>query len=325
MDPSAQRAAELLAWELGSRKSVEVRVTCEITNYLTSAEKPQAFDRVVEHYIETASGQRFCDYRGMKGDKVVSRSTHYADGKKFADVNYSPNDPDQQASVYIKRTYWMEEASDRRQAPQPLLFLYVGRHPLNEALSKAEAMGKQEVIGRKCDVFRFPRVQWTAPQDQVFYLDTATAIPLKVEAYRVAADRDGKEPLGVWSAESLDQVHGHFVTMKSNQTEYGKDGTPTFMWKYNVESIEFDKTYNSSMFWPTLQPGVTVFDAVANKIREVPGGSRAQPTDLKGSVVSPTPVRATPPGDWTAFGSVAAFLIGVAILIMGGVLWRRQR
>jgi hypothetical protein len=87
----------------------------------------------------------------------------------------------------------------------------------------------------------------------------------------------------------------------------------------------FDKTYNSSMFWPTFQPGVKIFDAVANKVREVPGGSRAQPSDLKRSVVTPTPVQATPPGDWTAFGSVTAFLVGVTILIMGGVLWRRQR
>ena len=225
MDSIAERAARQLAEEMESRKSIEVRCELTINNHTARPSGTMAINIVADHYIETATGKRLLESENMKDGKVVSRSFHYGDGTKFADVNFNSKNPDEQAVVYIKREFWLEEKNDRRQLPQPLLYLYVGREPLYEALTKAEYLGKSEVMGRECHAFLFPQVRWSVPQDQIFHLDNATSIPLKVETFRDKAARDKKETLGAWTAQSLDKVEGHYVPLKSTTVAYNKDGS----------------------------------------------------------------------------------------------------
>lgn len=325
MDSPADLVAKKLAWDLESRKSVEVRVRYEITNHEADAKSTPAFNTVVEHYIETATGRRFGELRAIKSGTVTARFSHYADGSKFADVNYIPDNPDVQSAVMIKRHYFTEERSDRKQIPQPLLFLYVGREPLHEALPKAQFLGKGEVIGRECNAFLFPQVRWDVPQDQVFFLDQATSIPLKVEAYRDAASRAQKEPMWVWTARSLDEVQGHFLPLKSTETAYGEDRNSAFTWDYTVDSIEFDKVYPAKTFWPTIQPGVTVFNEITAKVSEAPGARKATTNAKKDVATSAPPIRATPPSDWSSLASTTVLGLGCAVLLAGCVLWWQRR
>lgn len=325
MDSPSEVASKQLAWDMEPRKSVEVRVTYVITNNQSDPSRPAAFNTVVEHYLETASGQKFYEFRGMKGDAVTSRSIHFGDGTKFTDINYDPKNTESQQSVFVKRQFWMEEGSDRKQLPHPLLFLYVGRVPLYKSLSKAQYLGKGEVIGRECNLFLFPQVRWAVIQDQVFYLDQATSIPLKVETFRDQASREKKEPLWVWTAQSLDKVQGHFVPLKSTETLYAKDGSPQLAYDFHVESIEFDKEYPASTFTPVFQPGVTVLDGFTNKAYEAPGVKKAVPSAPKETAATIQPIQAVPPRDWSANAPILSLGLGAVVLIVAGLLWRRSR
>jgi hypothetical protein len=325
MDTAAEHAVKQLARELESRKSVEVRVRTGITNHGATANRPNAFDVMSDHYIETATGKRFCESLGLKADKVVTRYTHFCDGSTCADVNYSREDTSLQQAVMIKRQYFMEENNDRKQLPAPLLYLYVGREPLYKALPKGRPLGHGEVIGRECDIFLFEQVRWAMTQDQVFYLDKETAIPLKVESFRDAAARQKNQSVWVWTAKTLDRVYGHPVTLKSTQTAYAQDGSLMFSWDFDVESIEFDKDYPASTFWPVLQPGVTVDNAITKKAYQTPG-ERKGPQETKTETgIAVQPIRAEPPRNWASLAPGLTFGMGCAVLLAAGAVWLRRR
>ena len=325
MDQDTTRAVKQLAWELDSRKSVEVRVATKPTLHYPDSGRPRAFDTISEHYIETAAGQRFCDWTGLMSGKIQARSSHYGDGSRFADVDYVQSNPELQNVISIKRQYWMEQGSDRKQVPAPLLYLYSGRETLTAALPKTQNLGKAEVMHRACNTFLFPRVSWVVPQDQLFYLDEATSIPLKVEAFRNKEARENHRPLWVWVAKSLDKVQGHYVTLQSTQTAFGADGEPAMTWDFNVEKIEFDKDYPRSTFWPKIQPGVTVVDGIADKTYQTPGAKPPVPEEARRASAPAQAVTAVPPVGWTPVISTASIWLGGATLVVGVGLWLRRR
>ena len=137
----------------------------------------KTFNVYSEHYIQTAAGKRFRETRGLKDEKVLSREQQFHDGSKCARVAFNRDDPEVQDSVVIKRQFGMEDQSDRRDLPQPLLQFYVGREPLYQALTKGRPLGQAKVMGRGCDVFLLERVRWSMTQDQVFYLDQQNLDP----------------------------------------------------------------------------------------------------------------------------------------------------
>jgi len=321
MNEQLKHAASQLAHDMESRKSVEVQVRNEITPHGSMTTREPAFTTYTDHYIEKATGERFYDFRTMKSGEVVSRSTHYGNGVKFADVDYKPGDPESQNSISISKQFWMEGRGDRRQLPQPLLSLHVGREPLHKALSSAQPLGQQEVMGRTCNMVLFTKVPWAVPQDQVFSLDEATSIPLKVEAFRDAAAREAKTPMWSWTAESLEQVQGHFVPMKATHLTYGSDGALAQTTKQEVESIAFDKAYPASQFWMEIQPGTVVNDAFTKRFTQTPGASK-EPTVEK--TVAASPIEATPPRDWFSVASTTTLVLGAAILLAAGLLWWRR-
>jgi hypothetical protein len=320
----ARTAAKHLAWEFETLKSVEVRTRFDIVPAKVNPQQPPAYDAVEDHYIETAIGQRKCDSRYLKSDKVVNRLTHYSDGTKCADVNYSKDDLEHHELVVIKRQYFMEDRGERMERPEPLRLLYVGREPLAKALPKATYLGEDQVLNRACDRFLFAQVRWEIPQDHVYYLDKATSIPLKVESYKDQATRDAKKPLWIWTAESLDKVQEHFVPLKSRMTAYGEESEPTYTWNYHVQSIEFDKDFPPSMFWPTIPPGVTVMDTISNKRYQAPGADAGSPATKSISAKTTQLIEATPPSDWSAVFSSALFVLGAAAFVVGGLLWWRR-
>lgn len=322
MEPHAELVAKTLAWEFESRKSVEVQTRTAIHNPAIVAGAKGSFDTMSEHYIETAAGRRFLEFQGLKGDKIVTRSSHYGDGTKFTDIDYRLDDLETQNAIFINRQFWMEDRNDRRQVPSPLLYLYAGREPLHEALPKATYLGEGKVIGRDCSLFLFPQVRWAVVQDQVFHLDKATAIPLKVEAFRDGPARESNQPMWTWTAQSLDEVQGRFVPLKSSQVAYDKDGAQNMSWDIEVKSIEFNKDYPASTFQPVIQPGVTVLDSFKNKVSTTPG--ERKPDIQKETTATAQPVYADPPRDWSTTASTASLVLGGAVLIAGVLLWWRR-
>lgn len=324
MDSLAEQIADRLAWNLESRKSVEVKLRTEVTGHDESV-RDRSGALISDHYIETAVGRRYFESVATKGGAVTLHYENYGDGQRFAHVAYRPEGDKVQDQILVLNQYWMEDKSDRKQVPQPLLFEYVGREPLHKAILKAEYLGEGQVLGRPCRRFLFQQVRWAVPQDQVFWIDEATGVPLKVEAYRVGSAREEGEAQSVWTAEALEDVQGHPVVTRSSQTAYAQ-GKPFMGWSYRVESIEFDKDYPASQFWPTFQPGVMVLDSVANKAYQVPGGEAASAIGTAaasvGTATPGRPIEAAPPADWSG---TLVFGAGVALLLVGAILWRRGR
>ncbi len=319
MDPRAERAVNQLAWELESRRSIELKVRTTIIS--RDPEFPtRHFSLVDEHYIESALGQRTCDTTHLQGDEVVRRFTLFSDGSRCAEVQFEARPPYSQESVFIKRTYSQEDRGDWMNRPGPIQLLYVCREPLHKALPTAESLGTGKVLGRDCDIFLFRQLRWQVPQDHVYYLDRATSIPLKVESFKNQAARDAEEPLWAWTAESLDKVQGHFIPVDSQMV----NSKPNVTWKYHVESVVFDKEFPTSTFWPVLQPGVFVHDFISLKSYKVPGAER---TMLGASERSSNarPTQAVPPQDYLSALSTVSFGVGLAIFFVGIVIWMRCR
>ena len=325
METPAEHASNQLAWAWESLRSVEVRLTYSIHNHKADPLRSPAFDKVVEHYIETASGERFYEFEGVdsKTGATNSKSLHYGDGAKFTDVNFDNKNTNNQNSVSVTHDFWMESGSDRKQLPQPLLYLDVGREPLSKAVLKARDLGQSEVLGRKCQVFLFPQVRWAIPQDQVFHLDIATSIPVKVESCNDLAARVNNRPMGVWTALSLDEVHGRFVPTKSRQVAFTNEGEEMFTWEYSVDAIVFDKDYPASTFKPILQPGVRVLDGTTNKSYEAPGVRKSQADTSKNEVLIP-PLIASPPSNGASYTSYGLIGMGAMLILLGVVVWLRR-
>lgn len=321
MESPAEHAASQLAKQFDGLKSVDLRVRTHITNKSSTSDRPPAFDTTTEHYIQTMSGSRFCEFASSMGDQAVGLSRYYFDGSRGAEVTYSPKDLGRQQQVLIRRNFWLEANTDRKQIPKPFLFLYVGREPLWKALSKARLIGQSDVIGHPCDAFLFDRVRWGGLQDQVFHLDSETSVPLKVEAFRDETSRLKNEPLWVWTARSLDRVDARSLPLKSIQESFGPDGRVMLTWDTEVLSIEFDRGYPASTFWPVLQPGVTVDDTITGKTYQTPGERPAIPSQSG----SASPVRADPPASGTSLDSGVALAIGCAVLLAAAAVWLRSR
>ncbi|WP_435017931.1 hypothetical protein TA3x_005553 [Tundrisphaera sp. TA3] len=323
MDPITNELAQHLTRRFESQESVEIRVQTKITPGPAVPNAPGSFDTHEEHYVETAAGQRFCEIRGTTDGVLKSHSIHYGSGTRFADLSFDREDPSRPVMLQIKRHYYLEDSSGRKEVPVPLRFFYVGREPLHEALAHGRHLDEGEVIGRKCELYLFPQVRmFNAPQDQVYYLDRATGTPLKFEFYRDETARAENKTLGVWTAKSVENIQGRLVVVDSTQAAFDPDGNSLGQWKFHVESIAVNRPYPATMFWQPPPPGVSVMDTIANKAYQVPGG--APPAPKKEASVGVDPVRAVAPREWPA--AELAAMSGAALLLAVGIsLWRRRR
>ena len=324
MQNPTESAIKKLAWNLETQESVDLLVTTQIHHLEARSGGSLAFDSFDEHYIATGSDRRFLEFRSLKSGTLVSRSLHYGDRGKFTDINFPADDAVHQQSVYVTNNFFLEDKNDRKQIPQPLLFFYVGRKPLHEALPAAEYLGTGECLGRECDRFLFTQVRWARPVDQVFFLDQKTAVPLKVETFLDKSAREEKRPAGVWEAKSLDSVQGHDLALKSSLTEFTKEGKPSLRWELSVDRIEFNKEIPASTFQPVLQPGVTILDSTTKKMTQAPGGKPITSAD-SATAATTRPIEATPPRDWSSAVPATGFVIGLSCLAVGLVSWCRRR
>ena len=165
----------------------------------------------------------------------------------------------------------------------------------------------------------------TATLDEVYFLDDATAIPLKVDSYRTQEALGKDRAFVSWTAEKLEIVDGHAIALISATTAYDDDGGVVVTSRQKVDSIRFDAEMPLSTFKPALQPGVLIFNSLTKQSSHAPGAvSKAAMTPTVAVAPTAPSIAAEPPADYTGAWSVAWILIGCAILV-AAVAVRRGR
>ena len=315
----AEMAAKRLAWELESWTSIEIR-THEDSVESFSTKHPIRFYNE-RHYIETAAGQRMSEMRlgdakGVKGLQVA-----FTDGQRAADVLQTDLGGWDHQQVSIKRAFGHEGTSGWADRPEPLLSFYVGTVPLPKALATAEYLGEDRLLGRDCDAFLLPHIQATRTlPDVVFLLDRATSIPLKMTVYTNAKLRAEDRPESIWTAESFDEVEGHHLALRSSSVSPSFDPSR----KFNVEShievkeIHYNREFPASTFWPKTRPNSVVYDQITGKHTGPDPRTIVKKT-------GDTPLRAEAGGGWAAAIPSVSLGLGLAVLVVGLVLWWRRR
>ncbi|HEX8202983.1 MAG TPA: hypothetical protein VF590_21080 [Isosphaeraceae bacterium] len=338
MASPAEAAAQRLSWEMESWKSIEIRTHQDFTNHDVGRD-PQmdAAARFEDHYIETATGQRLYESSARPAGGDARQSTYYSDGTRCADlVDFDVNGA-RQHQMTIKRSFGSEAQRNTSFRPEPLNHLYIGTTPLPKALPKATHLGSDRHLDRDCDTFLFPGDRpGAAPAAIVYCLDRETSIPLEVRYFGDERSREDDRPYAIWRAESLDQVEGHRIPLKSEILHYAQDqrgGTPatgqashvSMTHKILVDELHFQRDYPAALFWPVVPPGTWVIDRIAQK--DYTTGLPRVSGPLPGSVRAGegTPVRAEPPAGWTSTLSAVGLGLGLVLLIAGLMLgwWRR--
>ena len=270
-----------------------------------------------ESYLTTASGQRkYAQFSRVEG-RDVCVLLGYADGERCASVQFRPApDQDRPKAVVIGKTFLREAKTGTAEVPAALPF-FVGLEPLRDAIRRATPVGPGRALDRACDRYYFAGVRdGDATQDLVFSLDASTSFPLRVEAFADRPSFDAGRPLTAWEATRLDEVQGRHVAVDSRLSTYGvgpnRRWEPTLVNEYHVTNVRFDAAIPASEFWPRLEPGMLVYDRVAQKAYKV--GADGQP-----ATAQPAPARSSAP-TW-AFSATLA--VGLALVIVG--IARRHR
>jgi len=320
------RAAEQLARDMKSWKSIELRSHEELVNDVAASD-PNMFASLKEynHYIETASGGRFFEQRMLPPHGKEIKSTYYYDGKRSAD--FTPRrDGDEFEHVLIKHDFGIEAQTGSHWCPEPLFYYYFGFRPLHEALATAESLGVDTHIGRDCEVFLIRGMKSNPVGCLVYSLDRAKSIPLKARYYANEADRLADRPISAWNALALEEVEGHLLPMRSEQFYYATDGSnkPVVRRTIVVDEVHFNRDYPATTFWPKITDETQVNDALRKTVTN-PKSLRTAPTRPFAASSVGTPVRAVETEGWGSMIPGAALVLGAALLITGGVLWWRRR
>ena len=184
------------------------------------------------------------------------------------------------------------------------------------------------MIQRTCNNFLFKNVgPHGREQSLVYSLDEATSVPLKIAAYSSPDRLRDQMPNWVWEATTLDRVSDRHFPLNSSYASFRVAKTETGQWTsqpglkqiIRVEEITFDAAILHTAFWPTIQPGTRVLDAIAKRKYQVPGGAAT----TQESAGTGTPIRVAPEsGSWLPGAGV---VLSIAALAIAAVLWRRSR
>lgn len=311
--------ADRLARTMDAWRSIELKERRD-----NESPEPAVAKTLFDQYVETALGQRRYEFAvPATKDQPGTSYLYYADGRRFANEVL---DGGRQTMVEFKRAFGHEDQRGRINRGMTLTHLYFDQKPLHAALRDARSLGSSRRLGRECEVaLLVDKAPASKLQEIVYELDRETGIPLAVRSYATEADRAADRPRTTWEATSFRGVgEGRFwpMTVAKNFYKPGADGKPELMIKskITVESLKFDQDYPESLFWPTLQPGATVWDKIEGKHWVVPG--EAAPAKAATPAVS---VPAAPPRSWTAAGSTVGLSLGIALVGVGGFLWWRRR
>lgn len=328
MSDPIETAVQKLAIAMKSWKSIELRSHQEVTQHIpiafAGAQPP--YDRFDTHYIETAHDERMLDIVSHAPDGRGRREVGYCDGSRCAAISFTGADLETQSEVRIDRSFKSEGKIGNTERPHNLVYLYVGKVPIYEALPRAAYLGGGRVLGRDVDRFLFPRVRWAMnEQDLVYSLDRETATPLQVESFRSDADRQADRPDWAWSVTRLETVQGHPVALESEHRTWtvARAGSPYKLYrtsKETIESIVFDRDYAPSTFWPKVLGEARVINSITGKVTAPTQSPPANP-----ETKAETAIRVIPETSWVPATSSVVLGLGTAVLIASVVLWWRRR
>lgn len=312
---------ERLRLELNSWTSIELRVRKDQEVRLGKGSRldKDLYVRIDFHYIEEASGRRLFDEQMTTASGSVSRQSAYCDGGRCANVTYETSNSSKEKRVDIINYFHTEKTFGMKAMPQPLVYYYLAKEPIYEAIRRAEPLGEARVLGRNCSRYLFRGVRVTqGKQDLVYSLDNATSTPLRVESYRLDSQREPDDLFWSWEASSLDRVEGdHWFPLHSVTQNFAK-GRETFRATITVEEIHYDRAFAATTFWPKSEPGVEVNDTINKTFTVVPG-----PSPKPAAPVATTGQVAKPPRSWTPIASGVTMGLGLTILL--AALWIKRR
>lgn len=334
MPTPAEAASQRLSWEMDSWKSLDIHSDQKISDLVVSDPKKGSYQgHMLERYVETATGERLYENKVVADDGQETLDANYADGSRFADATFRGPHARKMEQVILKSSFADEGRSGTNRRPDPLRYLYVGQTPLPKALLSGGVvhLKSDRHLGRECDVFLIPQARWTAhtPLDLVYTLDRETGFPLKLSLYFTPEDREQDRAISTWSADSFDEIKGHHLPLRSTEVIYDRspDGPPIkrAVRKLTITEADFDRDYPTSTFWPVIQPGVMVWDKVANKHWHQPNADGTPFVQAPAATRVAQPIKATPPRDWSTPASYAGLTLGAAVLVVAFLLWRRGR
>lgn len=324
----ADSHAEKLEWLNASWSSIDLRLKHMLHELVSKGGRVQVFDQINIHYLETSSGRRFLDetYLNSSTGKEVYEEIHVFDGIRGTDWSRRL-DPKSREQVVIHKHFYMEDSAPETKKPVPLYYQWVGRRPLHEAIRKAQYLGEAAHDGKKCDTFLFVKTGWTGRQDRVYYLDKTTSVPLKVVSYLDGGEREKGRPSSVWTATEIKIVQGYPFAWNSLEEDYtGEGGTLSYKREYKVDSIVLNKVYDRKMFQVEIGPDALVIDTTRAKSSKAaaPTQKNAPGTGQRTSTSVANPVRAEAPRPWSDIAPGFCGALGVLLLVVSFILWRRR-
>ncbi len=88
-------------------------------------------------------------------------------------------------------------------------------------------------------------------------------------------------------------------------------------------SLRYNTKFEDGRFWPVIEPGAAVHDAIRGKLTPAPEEA-APAVEISRATAGSSVGRATPPRSWTSYAPVAFCGIGGLLLLVGFVLARRR-
>ena len=201
--------------------------------------------------------------------------------------------------------------------PEPLLYYFVDKTPLHEALPTSTYLGSATHLGKPSHVFLFKEVNWgQGRQDFVVHLAEDGIIPHIVLAYKDEASRLKDTPIWSWRVVDTSIVAGHAFPMKTrlvgfDQTNPRREDSIV---ETAVETVEFGKIHPVSDFWQEVVVKPTTLDGAVSTVKP----STIQPVPVG------NPIRVSPAADYAGYLSVGGLILGFVLLIAGIVLWIRR-
>lgn len=306
---------EQLEQELNSFRSINVKISQTFTNP-GAGEDPMQYASAIYKidYTETSLGERRFVHESLPKGRPSLLSIDTTDGKTASLMIRRP-DGNARETVTIQRHFGNEDQLGWSHRPIPLFYFSVGRRPLAEAVGEAEILGDERVIDRDCDALLFKDVDCSpAPCDFVYLLDKATSIPLKVSCYLSRQDRLNDAPRSVWTADSLDEVQGRHVPLKSSVEAYVGGGSGKIAYRSDivVESVKYNEEYPAQHFQPNITKSTNVIDTIKNEYKM---GEPPEPVLHSSATIPENAIRAVDPADWSSFVVPSLLVLGVSLLL----------
>jgi hypothetical protein len=324
MADKAKLVGDRLAWQMESWSSIEFTVVEELSNNEVAAGDQTMYRQATfkRRYIETAAGQRREESYTLAPEKVEMVYVEYFDGTRGASAAHPNGIASKPMQVIIKESYAHEATMGGNARPYPLRCFYVGKVPLQRALTSATYDGEIRQLGRTCSVFLFPNTVWAYKPILIEYtIDDETGVPVKVVGYNQEADRQANRPIWSWTAKTLDTVDGRAFPLESQVFELSnpENGAASIRMRcdINLSELKYNKEYASSEFSAVIGPGVNVFDTVKKSVYHTKDQDlTSRPSEApRGETI-----QATQPQHWTESAStillVAGLLVVAAVLVI---------